>query len=114
MHESRHPLSSPLCVSEAAGIASNNPALQPSVYQRDSDGRLAKVTNHSGMIGAMKMAHREWQSWLPNRGLVSFALHKREHLSLVPKRYLSLSNWSEEEYVEKHAVVDLVEELGFA
>jgi hypothetical protein len=114
MHESRHPLSSPLCVSEAASIVSDQAALQPSVYQRDSEGRLAKVTNHSDMIAAMKMAYREWQSWLPNRGLVFFALHKREHLSLVPKRYLSLFHWSEEEYAEKHAVVDLVEELRFA
>jgi hypothetical protein len=114
MHESRHPLSSPLCVSEAAGIVSDKPTIQPSIYQRDSDGRLAKVTNHSGMIAAMKMAYSEWQTWLPNRGLVFFALHKREHLSLVPKRYLSLCNWSEEEYAENHAVVDLMEELGFA
>lgn len=92
MHESRHALSSALCVSEAAGIRPDKPARQLSVYQRGSDGRLARITSHSEMISAMKLAYHKWQSWLPDEGLIFFALHKHEHLSLVPERYLRLTN----------------------
>lgn len=77
-----------------------------SLYQRDPDGTLIKVTDYSDMIATIKIAR---QSWLPNRGLVSFVLHKREHIALIPERYFSLLNWSTDELDERHAVVDLME-----
>ena len=110
MHGSRHALSSPLCVTEAADVDSDNSALQLLVYQRDCDGNLVRLSGYSDVIAAMKMAYREWQSWLPNRGLVFFVLHKREHFALIPERYFSLLNWSADELDEKHAVVYLAKQ----
>jgi hypothetical protein len=105
MVENRDPRSPYCCVLAAAGVPLNE--LHMSVYQRDPDGGVIKVTDYSDMIAAMKTTYREWQSWLPNRGLVFFVLRKREHLTLIPERYLSLLNWSADELDGRHAFVNL-------